>query len=433
MSRSIARSERGAVIIQVAIALLALTAFSALVLDYGVLWTSRGQAQNAADAGALAAAITLKFNPSDTAGAVAAAKKLANANAVWTVNTADANILVQTGLTCPPGSGGGPGCVRVDVLRGSTDRNGGTHTNTLPTFFANLVGINSQAINATAMAQVSSGDSLSCIKPWIVADKWIEGDETPIGSWDQNSNYNPPIDTYVKPGFNYIADRGLELPLKPGVIGTWSAGWAMEIEWPGHTGSSEYRDNIESCPSWVPTVSLYDDPTYPCSARGDTPDPSKGCISVKTGMSQGPTSLGVNYLVNQDSSASWSATGGTDGLGGVTGGCMFNDPPNCTNSESPDISPRVVPIAVFNTEAYYNESGSCSGTTCVAQVVEFLGFFIEGMCSDVYSPGSRPTYCGTNADAQKTVLGRIMKYPGQALNNGGTTTSTFATAVRLVR
>ena len=45
--------ERGAVLVHVAVTLVGLVAFSALTIDYGVLWTSRRQAQNAADAGAL--------------------------------------------------------------------------------------------------------------------------------------------------------------------------------------------------------------------------------------------------------------------------------------------------------------------------------------------------------------------------------------------
>ena len=49
--------ERGAVLIQVTVALLALLALSAFVFDYGVMWASRGQAQNAADAGALSGAV----------------------------------------------------------------------------------------------------------------------------------------------------------------------------------------------------------------------------------------------------------------------------------------------------------------------------------------------------------------------------------------
>src|SRR5439155_3356010 len=54
--------ERGAILIQVAISILALTAFAAFVVDYGVLWVARSQAQNAADAGALAGAISLSYD-----------------------------------------------------------------------------------------------------------------------------------------------------------------------------------------------------------------------------------------------------------------------------------------------------------------------------------------------------------------------------------
>ena len=50
---------RGAIMIHVAFALLALLAFSAFVVDMGVMWVSRRQAQNAADAGALAGAVAL--------------------------------------------------------------------------------------------------------------------------------------------------------------------------------------------------------------------------------------------------------------------------------------------------------------------------------------------------------------------------------------
>src|SRR5262245_64229171 len=50
MSRSNLRSETGAMLIQVAIALLGLTLFSAFVVDYGIIWTSRWQVPYSADA-----------------------------------------------------------------------------------------------------------------------------------------------------------------------------------------------------------------------------------------------------------------------------------------------------------------------------------------------------------------------------------------------
>src|SRR5262249_8171307 len=168
------KSERGAMIVIVAICLLALTLISALVVDYGILWAARAQAQNAADAGAHAAAVAMMFNPDNLPNARALARGAVQQTAVWNETTGDADILVDLPITCPPGTGGGLGCVRVDVMRGATDRNGGTHTNVLPTVFARLAGINTQAISATATAQVISGNAVTCIKPWIVADKWTE-------------------------------------------------------------------------------------------------------------------------------------------------------------------------------------------------------------------------------------------------------------------
>ena len=52
-------SETGAVFIHVAIGLLVLLGFIAFVADYGLLWVSRAQAQAAADAGALAGAVSI--------------------------------------------------------------------------------------------------------------------------------------------------------------------------------------------------------------------------------------------------------------------------------------------------------------------------------------------------------------------------------------
>ena len=79
--RSLAGDERGAVLVHVAIAMLALIAFSAFAIDYGALLVSRRQAQNAADAAALAGALSLAFDDPDDiprAQATAAAAGVAN-------------------------------------------------------------------------------------------------------------------------------------------------------------------------------------------------------------------------------------------------------------------------------------------------------------------------------------------------------------------
>ena len=81
------RSDRGAVLVHVTLALLSFTAVSALVIDYGIQLVSRHQIQTAADAAALAGATALAFDNyadrSDTGPAKAAALATAAENKVW--------------------------------------------------------------------------------------------------------------------------------------------------------------------------------------------------------------------------------------------------------------------------------------------------------------------------------------------------------------
>ncbi len=117
--RSRAGDERGAVLVHVAIAMLALIAFSALVIDYGALWVSRRQAQNAADSAALAGALSLAYDaPGDIPRAQAGAAAIGATNLVW---GAAPSILPATDVQlvpCPPGAPGLPDtCIRANVYR----------------------------------------------------------------------------------------------------------------------------------------------------------------------------------------------------------------------------------------------------------------------------------------------------------------------------
>ena len=106
IDQGLTRNERGAVLIQVAVALLALLALSSFVFDYGVMSVSRGQAQNSADAGALSGAISLAFDSStDQNAARAKAIALAQRNRVWTQQPDITNADV-TFPPCPPGAPG---------------------------------------------------------------------------------------------------------------------------------------------------------------------------------------------------------------------------------------------------------------------------------------------------------------------------------------
>ena len=60
-AQHIRQSERGAILVHVAAALMMLIALSAFAVDFGLFWLGRGQAQNSADAGAIAGAIGLAY------------------------------------------------------------------------------------------------------------------------------------------------------------------------------------------------------------------------------------------------------------------------------------------------------------------------------------------------------------------------------------
>src|SRR5689334_21497440 len=126
-------SERGAMLIMVAVALLVLTGVSALVLDQGILYTARREAQNAADAGALAGVQTLMADATAGADARDTAKAFVKQNSIWAQSLADTDIIVSWPLPslCPDGF---HACIKVDVMRGARDLDGVQHTNYLPTF-----------------------------------------------------------------------------------------------------------------------------------------------------------------------------------------------------------------------------------------------------------------------------------------------------------
>jgi Putative Flp pilus-assembly TadE/G-like len=408
-------SARGAITIFVALALMALLAISVFVIDYGTMWVSRRQAQNAADAAAMAGARSLPINGGSNAQATAAALAFAAQSAIWGQYPAATDVEVSPlPFACPASAaGGGNACIRVDVIRGTVDREGTAHANTLPVFFGSLIGLTSQGVRATATAQAAQGNGVSCMRPWLVADSWLP---TPP-PWTQNSTFNPvappPLpgfDQYIPPslatttGFT-VAETGLQLVLKPGVIGIWSAGWTGEID----LGTPTTAEQISGCPSYVPTIGLYNPSVGACANVGDATDPARGCVQIDPGLSA-VTTTGVSDLVALDAGASWDA-----GTMTVVG-------------SSSAMSPRIVPLGIFNTLAYYNES--CGGPGCVAQIVNIAGFFVEGMCTGVSLDAGV-----TCPDPSLDVVGRLMNYPGQILTGAGSVTSaaSFLTVTRLVQ
>jgi hypothetical protein len=233
------RSELGVSLIHVAIIIFVITAFTAFVLDHGVMLLARSQAQNVADAAALAGVTArLKEEPGD-------ADPAANGDTEKVIQqTVDYHSVfggapAETGRTwswdCPTGVVGW--CVKVDIFRDGT--NGST---TLPVFFANLLGTNSQKVRATATAVAKDANGTGCLKPWMIPDRWW--DNNGDGDFDIGVDEYRPWNEENPTGYtdlDILAET--VVVLKPGTpAGTISPSDFFEIEL-----ATDYYENIVNC------------------------------------------------------------------------------------------------------------------------------------------------------------------------------------------
>ena len=427
--------ERGAVVIQIAVCLLALLAFSAFVMDYGVMWASRGQAQTSADAGALAGAISLAYESgTDFDNARIKARGVAQQNLVWG-QAPDVQLTDVTFPACPPGAPGPPDtCVMVNVYRNQA------RGNALPIFFGNLVGVTDQGTWASATAQIVGANTTDCLKPWAVIDRWDEynaaggepdypnpdPDFGPTSTFDRYSDgrgaspppepdlYVPPSSTSPGTGFRLPVDEGRRFAIKTdaNTNSTVSAGWFRAIRLPrldGQTGGNVYRNNIQTCGGLPSSYAL---PETVCPTNIGNADAAywaaRGCYATEPGNMVGPTRQGIEVLIARDAGASW----GTDG---VVGSAF--DPPTR--------SPRVVPIGVIDIDHFLSQDPS--GANGVLKMVNIYGFFIEGM-GDI-DPNTGAMSLNPSG---KAVIGRIMTIPATGASSL-TTVSTFLNSIILVR
>jgi Flp pilus assembly protein TadG len=197
--RSNKPDDSGAILIYAVFAVIGLVAFTTLVVDYGVFWTARRQAQNVADAAAMAGAVALAYEgPVDWTSAGAAvnsALATAQSNLIW--GEAPGSGIVATDITfakspsscvitdcaaCPVRV---YTCVRAEVFRNAA------RNNPLPSFFGVLIGINSQEMKATATARSAPANASACVRPFVVPDRYSEvsGDPNLFDGGDIYNSY----------------------------------------------------------------------------------------------------------------------------------------------------------------------------------------------------------------------------------------------------
>jgi Flp pilus assembly protein TadG len=386
------RDEAGMSLVFVGLGFMAFLSASMLAIDVGMLMTARSQAQNSADAGALAGAVALFYDDYDdrtpTGPAVTSAINGATANQVM---AADVSVTPDD-VEFLNDEAGDPNRIRVTVRR--TAQRG----NPVSTLIAQFFGMTAADIAATATAELSPANAMTCVKPFTIPDKWIEKNDPPwtgsstyeayyqngpnkgqqlpnpdiyIPAVDQNGNPNPNYS-----GYNMQANRGQRLVIRANNNTNVSASFYFSIAIGEVTGGKEYEKNIATCNQHI-------------MHWGDM-------LMQEPGAMVGPTNQGIQALIDRDPSAYWDRT--TNRVAG---------------SSYEGQSPRVFPIPLYDPEFY--DSGKASGRVATLRVANWIGFFAE----EVTGEG---------------IIGRIIPIGGirdRTVENGAT--NLFPKAIRLVQ
>ena len=379
--RRIRNDESGMSYVFIGMGMMAFLTASMLAIDVGMLMTSRAQAQNAADAGALAGATALVFNSytDRTPGgpAVTNARNAALGNKVMakTVSVEPADV------TFPASPATGQfNRVKVNVFRT------GARGNPVSLLLARVFGHQTADIDATATAEASPANAMNCVKPFTIPDKWIEK-QTPGWSeddtYDAYDNKSKPLanpDIYIPvgqpgyTGYSMTSDKGTRLTIRAGTGNNIAPSMYFSIAIGGITGGDPYRWNIAHCNTTVMKI-------------GEL-------MVLEPGNMMGPTVSGAWDLYNADPTAYWDTS--------------------CQCPKSPlKKSPRVFPIPIYD-PIYYDE-GKRNGRTADLKIANWIGFFLEDIQGN-------------------DIIGRITGIKGMLQNGGGPAPEgSFPMAIRLVK
>ena len=341
------RDESGMSYVFVGFSMMAFIAASMLAIDVGMLMTARSQAQNSADAGALAGATALVFDNWDdrspTGPAVTNAVLGAQQNQVMssTVSVGPADV------EFPTDPAGEPNRVKVTVYRNAA------HGNPLNTMIAKYFGIATADISATATAEASDANAMTCVKPFTIPDKWNEKQTPPwdgMDTYDAFDNKGVPLanpDIYIPAnqpgytGYNQESERGQILTIRAATGNniTVSFYFSLALGKPVITGGAEYDSNIANCNK---TIYYWNDP-----------------LTQEPGAMNGPTISGAELLLAKDPSAYWDTATNTV-KGSAYGGSQ---------------SPRIFPIPLYDPIVY--DSGKRNGRIADLVTANWIGFFLD--------------------------------------------------------
>jgi hypothetical protein len=375
--RELCGDEQGMSFAFVGVGLMTFMAATTLAVDVGMFMTARTQAQTSADAAALAGATALVYNSWDnrtpSGPAVQSAISAGQQNAVM----GGVPSVLTTDVTFPVDSFGQANEVKVNVFRSAS------RSNPVKTLLGSLLGVSNIDIIATATAQAAPAGGMTCVKPFIIPDKWTENTNPPwnmntstYDHYDNQGNTLANADTY-DPRLGYsAANIGDVLILRAGsgnnIEPTFYYSWSMPGN-NGQIGADWYEDNIENCNTTIIT------PPY--------------VATQEPGNMMGPTIEGLQALMDRDPGAYW-------------------DDANKKYVSMQNPSPRVFPIPLYNPDEF--DKGKKTGRGATLIVSNWLGFFLENIQGN-------------------QAYGRIFPITGVTAATSPTPTTPLAYVIRLVQ
>lgn len=395
--------DRGSVLAMSAISIVAVVGVSALAIDLGMLYVARSEAQQAAEAGALAGASRYVSTNGDDAAATATAREFA-----------EKHTILDEPVSVPAED--------VEVVAGE-DKVRVTVTRDVQTHFARILGIQSVRVEASAGAEAAPASAARCPLPIAVVDRWNDADGD--GKYDSDETYVP----CPGPGctsWTESRDRGqlMEIKSSPGgggpgggppgggngngggssgVVNTCEAvdspGWFCWFrEAPsnqgGGGGTTALRNMVDGCTDQPLTVAL-----------GNTVWAASGAGNKQTVVKHVK-----QYIDRNDPNAFWNPVGGDDGSG-----CVKRP----TELDCVEGSPRLRHVPLLDPTSVQG-----GGSNSNAQTSQLARVFLEKVAAGPYLPH------GGGGSGQWNVYVRFVGGGGGIA--GGEFQNSLARAIRLV-
>jgi hypothetical protein len=376
------------------------------VIDYGVLWVARAQAQNAADAGALAGATALAFDSIvDATVAQQSALATVTPNKVWLeeLQPPFVTALATNDPTCvvpntPPSSGNVYNCVTVRVYR-----NGQFGSSRLPTFFAKLVNVPDQGVEAEAKGTGAPANNTACVWPLAIPDKWIvnaigtPNHPTPLSqlAWAAT----PPGGKFLK----YAEFPALAIPSNSYTAPSFSSGGTGFIMLQTRLNTNSQMLTLtrldpgqfaDSTPyTGIITRNHFVSVVVPRGDGGEFASSLTSCNGLPayigdTLPTDNTVGLGVQAATAaaarraQDPGATWNLSKSR-----IQNSCAASNPP-CAM-----MSPRLVALPLFDVDLFETTRRDPGGP--VIKIVNFIGFFIDQVPTSDSISGYLATYPGS--------------------------------------